>query len=120
MSTGQRQFKRLFAQRLGATTVSLNGSPQEPCTLMDISVGGLRLLFERVLPEETFGAGAPVKGKIQSSEPGFVLNFEGKVVWNRRAALVGEAATMIGVTFLDYTDLPETLLHLIDDFGQAD
>lgn len=120
MSTGQRQFKRLFAQKLGATTVSLNGSPQEPCTLMDISVGGLRLLFERVLTGNSLETGAPVQGLIRSSEPVFELNFDGKVVWNRRAALVGEAATMIGVAFLDYTDLPEVLLHLIDDFGQAD
>jgi hypothetical protein len=49
-----------------------------------------------------------------------VLNFEGKVVWNRRAALVGDAASMIGVSFLGYTELPESLLHLIDDFGQSD
>lgn len=87
---------------------------------MDISVGGLRLLFERVLPESSLGTGAQVQGLIESSAPGFALNFKGKVVWNRRAALVGEAATMIGVSFQDYTELPESLLHLIDDFGQAD
>jgi hypothetical protein len=120
MSTVQRQYKRLFAQRLGATTVSLDASPQEPCTLMDISAGGLRLLFERVLPESFLGTGAKIQGTIESSAAGFVLNFEGKVVWNRRAALVGDAASMIGVSFLGYTELPESLLHLIDDFGQSD
>ncbi len=99
---------------------SMNGSPHEACTLMDISVGGVRLLFERVLPDGFLSTGAAVEGRINSSEPGFELAFRGKVVWNRRAALVGEAATMIGVAFLDYTELPAVLLHIIDDFGQAD
>ncbi|GAB4437347.1 MAG: hypothetical protein OHK0011_20370 [Turneriella sp.] len=49
-----------------------------------------------------------------------MLNFEGKVARNRRAAVVGEAASMIGVGFLDYTELPDSLMHLMDDVGQAD
>lgn len=87
---------------------------------MDISAGGLRLLFDRVLPDTILPTGALVRGLVRSNQPGFEFNFQGKVVWNRRAALVGEAATMIGVAFLDYTELPEVLLNQIDDFGQAD
>lgn len=87
---------------------------------MDISAGGLRLLFERELAQGVLQTGAVVQGVVRSGERGFELNFEGKVAWNRRAALVGEPATTVGVTFLEYTELPAALLHLIDDFGQAD
>lgn len=119
MPPGQRVHKRLQAQRLGATLVRLENFQNNTCALLDISVGGLRLLFENALPQAALHAGDILKGEIESSDVPFRLHFTGRVVWLNRAALLGEPATMVGLAFDSRPEFPENLLRLVEEFGQS-
>lgn len=120
MVASQRQYKRLLAQRLGGTRVRLVNPQFENCTLVDISVGGMRLLFDQPLKSDTLRPNDAVSGELTSQDPVFNVTFSGKVVWNRPSALLGEPATLVGICFSDYIPLPDSLMHLIDDFGAAE
>lgn len=115
-----RHDKRLPGQRIGNAKVALTLPGTYPCTLLDISVGGLKLLFDGNAAAELFTPGKPIEGKIVGEAPSFQIAFSGKIIWNRASALMGEPATLAGVAFADYTPLPDALMHLIEDLGAAD
>ncbi len=115
MSLGQRNYQRFLAQRLGGASVYLEGEGIEHCTLVDISVGGLRILFERPLAHGVLSTGCAIQGKVVIHTPPSDIVFTGKVAWNKSAPFMGEPATLVGVCFADYTPLPESLLRLVSE-----
>lgn len=111
MSTEHRRFERVLAQRFGGCTVRLNTPSVANAVLADISVGGMKIMVDAPLAEAA--KGSVVQGEIHHENPAFHLVFEGSIAWSKTAP-GGDAATILGIQFGDYTPLPDALMNLVE------
>lgn len=111
MSTEHRRFERVLAQRFGGCTVRLNTPPVADAVLADISVGGMKIMIGASLAEAP--KGTAVQGEIHHENPAFHLVFEGCIAWSKTAP-GGDASTILGIQFADYTQLPDALMNLVE------
>ena len=116
MGEEQRHFKRVLARRFGGCRVQLKVPEAADAMLVDISVGGMKILLEKDLPESAVATGTPVSGEVGSENPAFRMTFSGTVAWQRQQPLDGKMATAIGLRFADYTPLPDALMNLVENF----
>lgn len=115
MGVEQRHFKRVLGQRFGNCRVHLASPVAAEATLVDISVGGMKLIVEKNT-EAAMASGTPVNGEVANENPAFQMSFSASVAWLRPSFIDGEAATAVGLQFKDYTPLPDALMNLIENY----
>jgi c-di-GMP-binding flagellar brake protein YcgR len=116
MGAELRGFKRVLAQRLGHCRVNLAVPAAVEAVLVDISVGGMKILLEHDISASQLTPGATVSGEVTDDDPPFVLPFDASVAWQRPSELDGQAATALGLRFAAYTELPDALFQLIESY----
>lgn len=116
MSAEQRQFKRVLAQRFGGCVVKLHEPRQVTAVLVDISVGGMKILIEHSHGPGGLQQGAAVLGQLHNDNPAFHMGIQATVAWLRPTVIDNEEAFLLGLRFADYTELPEALMHLIEAY----
>lgn len=84
-----------------------------PGMLVDISVGGMKILLERLPAGVSLQPGTAVAGHIESENPAFRMDFTATVAWQRPA---DATAVALGLRFADYTPLPDPLMHLLENY----
>lgn len=114
MGTEHRQFIRILAQRFSGCTVRFDKPMFLHATLADISVGGMKIILDAPFSEADTRVGTLATGEIQNSNSEFRFSFSGKIAWCRRS---GEAGAILGLQFADYTALPESLMNLVERYG---
>jgi hypothetical protein len=116
MGMDQRHFKRILAQRFGRCSVKLQTPGIGDALLVDISVGGMKILLEKDIPESMVAVGTAVNGEIGSENPAFRMSFSATIVWRRSSMLDGTMTTALGLCFADYTPLPDALINLVENY----
>jgi c-di-GMP-binding flagellar brake protein YcgR len=116
MGMDQRHFKRILAQRFGGCYVKLQTPEISEAILVDISVGGMKILIEKELPETVVAKGTAASGEIGSQNPAFRMSFSATIAWQRNSALDGTMTTALGLQFADYTPLPDALMNLVENY----
>lgn len=109
--SGQGHFRALarHAVRLQGVLAGDDGRWQRPAELVDLGLGGARLVVAR----EDVGVGAPVRLSVESPERWDPLEIDAKVVWARER----DAKVELGVRF----EKPNanTMRALLELLGQS-
>lgn len=116
MGIDQRHFKRILAQRFGGCYVKLQNPEIDRALLIDISVGGMKILIEKEIPETLITQGSVAGGEIGGENPVFRMAFSATVAWRRSSVLDGTMTTALGLRFEDYMALPDVLMNLVENY----
>lgn len=74
----------------------------------------MKIMIAAPLSGDAMQTGAAVRGDIHNEKPAFHLVFEGRIAWSKQSVLAGDATTVLGVQFADYTPLPDALMNLVE------
>ncbi len=76
----------------------------------------MKIMVERDIPEAQIATGAVATGEIGSQNPEFRMSFSATVAWRRSSVLDGTVTTALGLCFADYTELPDALMNLVENY----